>query len=162
MQGTFDINKYYGKWYQLACYSSWYSPPASYNTTAMYTPQSNDTLEVVNTTVVNGTQTTAVGSATVMSPGNLRVTFPSQERTRTAQAFGTEAHNSIKGVNYFIHKVWTDHDGVYVYAIVTDPGRTQFYLLSRTPNPSSEDYGILMKYISMNFDAKKVVQTPHY
>lgn len=158
----FDITKYCGKWYQLACYPSWYSPSTSYNTTALYSPMLDGRVLVVNSTVVDGIPNTAFGVATSIEPGKLRVDFPEKEKMQIASAFNTSPQESTEGVNYVVRNVWTNKTGEYIYAVVTDGGMDQFYLLARDPRPSLEDYDILMSYLAKHFDASRIVQTPHY
>lgn len=164
MEKTFDINEYLGTWYQLACYPSWYSPPSSYNTTAHYSKgDGGETITVVNSTITNGVRHESVGSARQVSINSLRVDFPQQEAFAVAKAFGTmPIQSSVQEANYVVHKVWTSPHGGYIYAIVTDHIKSQFYLLSRYQAPSLEDYGYLMNYVTEHFDAGRIVQTPHY
>lgn len=158
----FEINKYLGKWCQLACYPSWYSPPTSYNTTAYYAMEERGTVSVINSTTVAGVDHSSRGSATVIERGIMRVDFPDSERAFVSKAFGTRPTKTTADPNYIIHKVWTDEHGKYIYTVVTSPNKEQFYLLSRDRHPRKDDYDILMNYCGEHFDSNRIVQTPHY
>ena len=114
---TIDLNRYLGKWYQIAALPQLFS----YNTkcvTAEYSLNSDGSVKVVNKQVTqDGTPQSIEGKATVEpNSGNskLRVGF-----------FGQQPASS----NYWIVEIADD----YSYAVFSDQTKTTLWILSRTP-----------------------------
>lgn len=112
-----DLNRYLGKWYQIAALPQLFS----FNTkcvTAEYSLNPDGSVKVVNSQVLqDGTPQSIVGRATVEpNSGNakLRVGF-----------FGQQPSSS----NYWIVEIADD----YSYAVVSDASKTTWWILSRTP-----------------------------
>lgn len=173
-QFKFDIRKYLGTWYELAHYPSWFLRNDYYNTTAKYSLNRNGTIKVVNSTISQGMPIQVVGTAQYLGGNNLRVDFPIPEVANLAasQQFnvpnmnypGTAAGwtNNQLQPNYVIDRVWLNSRGDYIFAVVTDPTKNSFYLLSRSSHPSLGAYNELMTYVVANYDRDRLVQTPHY
>lgn len=114
---TIDLNKYLGKWYQIAALPQLFS----FNTkcvTAEYSLNNDGSVKVINKQVTQGgTLQTIEGRATVEpNSGNakLRVGFFGQEPTES---------------NYWIVEI----DDDYSYAVISNPTKTTWWILCRTP-----------------------------
>jgi len=148
---SFDLDKYIGApWYQLMGYLQPFQTPLDYNTTATYSLNPDGSVKVHNTTITKGEVRSATGRAVPTSiPGEFCVTFG------FFPCFS-------KHPNYVIESIWRDENGNYVAAVVTDSKRNSLYVLSRTRFPPISMYDMLIKYVHDNFNAKKVIHTPHY
>ena len=142
-----SLEKYLGKWYELMHYDSFFESNLDYNTTAEYTLLPNGTVEVVNTTYSKNKMVTIKGIAVQTEDLNLIVNFPGFPQSDK--------------VNYVVDHLWLDENYNYLYAVVTNPERSSFFLLSRIPNPSVHYYTILMNYVLANFDGSRISQVPH-
>lgn len=115
--GTIDLNRYLGKWYQIAALPQIFSFNAKC-VTAEYSLNTDGSIKVLNKQIgPDGNPAEITGRATVEpNSGNakLRVGF-----------FGQTPSAS----NYWIVEIADD----YSYAVVSDPSKTTWWLLSRTP-----------------------------
>src|SRR5579871_427909 len=82
----FDINKYLGKWYELAHYPSWFQRNDNYNTTAIYSLTGENTIKVTNSTIAEGNKIESIGVAHYLGGMNLRVDFPNSEVNKLLQS----------------------------------------------------------------------------
>lgn len=137
-----DLNRYTGLWYEIAKY------PVSFeqgcvNVTAEYTLRDDGTIGVLNT----------CGSA--------------DDSGRTIEGFATaDAKEPSKltvyffwpfGAPYWILEIGDD----YQYAVVGDPSRTYFWILSRTPALDNAIYeSILEKMPNWGYDPAKLELMP--
>ncbi len=114
---TLDLNRYLGKWYQIAALPQVFSYNASC-VTAEYSLNADGSIKVLNKQIKeDGTPSEITGKATVEpNSGNtkLRVGF-----------FGVQPAAS----NYWIVEIADD----YSYAVVSDPNKVTWWILSRTP-----------------------------
>ena len=114
---TLDLNRYLGKWYQIAALPQVFSFNASC-VTAEYSLNADGSIKVLNKQITeNGTPSEITGRATVEpNSGNtkLRVGFFGQQPTAS---------------NYWIVEIADD----YSYSVVSDPTKTTWWILSRTP-----------------------------
>ncbi|MBK9330508.1 MAG: lipocalin family protein [Sphingobacteriales bacterium] len=114
---TIDLSRYTGKWYEIASLPQIFSLGAKC-ITAEYSSNPDGSIKVLNKQVgADGRPSQIEGRATVeANSGNtkLKVAF-----------FGAEPANS----NYWIVEIADD----YSYAVVSDPTKTTFWILSRTP-----------------------------
>ena len=137
-----DLTKYTGLWYEIAKY------PVSFeegcvNVTAEYTIRDDGNVTVLNTCgEAGGEGRTIEGFATVDSdePAQLTVYF--------FFPFGAP---------YWILEVGED----YEYAVVGDPSRTYFWILSRTPQLDDATYqSILDQMPDWGYDAERLELMP--
>jgi len=169
-----DVNKYLGKWYELAHYPSWFQRNDNYNTTAEYSLNENGTIMVKNTTISNGKKVESFGTARRLSHDDFRVDFSLDEvkKLTKTEVFrdvpgfmntpGVEGTRREKEANYVVDKVYMDQDGNYMFSIVTDPRRESLYILSRQKHPSLHSFNQIMKYVVTNYDRDRLVQTGQY
>lgn len=139
-----DLERYQGVWYEIARYPNWFEQNCV-GTTAEYTLLPDGRVEVVNTcldTSLDGPARDIQGSARSADPGNakLKVSF-----------FGP-----FEG-DYWILDLGED----YEYAVVGEPARKFFWILSRTP---TLDEGTLDMIIEMmpewGYDPSRLYYVP--
>lgn len=159
----FDINKYTGIWYELSHYPTWYDLNDTYNTRANYTLNNDGTMMVHNSTFHNGVhyESKAVAKSVGCTNGpNFRVEFDKGGCKFVKPQCNKMRDHSLP--NYMVDKVFSDGNGNYRYAIVVNPSRDKFHLLSRVKNPSLAEYNEVAKYVACNYDCNKIVLTPHF
>ena len=141
-----DLNRYTGKWYEIARYPNWFQSSCA-SSTADYTANADGTIGVFNTCLaadgsVNSTiQGTArkVDSAT---NAKLKVTFPSIPFP----------------ADYWIIQLGEN----YEYAVVGEPTRSTLFVLSRTPTLDQNRLNtILAQLTDQGYDpARLIYDTP--
>ncbi|CAN5411659.1 lipocalin family protein [soil metagenome] len=145
--GSVDLQKYSGKWYEVASIPQSFQKQCVSNTTAEYASTENGLISVVNSCdTKTGERSIAEGRAKVedtVSNSKLKVTF-------------------VKIFNWvfaFGGKYWIlDVDANYSYALVGDPTRGYAWILSRTPNISGEQLSQFEKKFSeQGYDTCKIL-----
>ena len=121
-----DLKKYVGVWYEIAKIPNSFQKKCARNTTATYKLRSDGNIDVINRCVeADGSVNEAKGIAKVVdttSNAKLEVSFV-----------------SILGINLFWGDYWIiGLDKDYTYAVVGTPSRKYGWILSRTPQLSSE------------------------
>lgn len=162
---SFDQNKYLGKWYELIHYPSWFQRNDNYNTTAEYSLNSDGTIKVHNSTMSQGKLFESYGKAVYYGGSKFRVDFAPSEVSKLIDSNEFVKNNSnvaIPDVNYIVRKIYTNKDGNYVFAIVSDPKKESLYVLSRYQHPSLVAYNEIMSYVVANYNRDQLVQTPHF
>ena len=149
--GSVDLNRYTGKWYEIARYPNKFQKQCVGNTTATYSRKSNGRLEVINQCIKkDGTVDDAKGEAKIIDgSGNskLKVRFAPSSLSWLSAVWG----------DYWI----IDLGPNYEYAVIGEPDRDYFWILSRTPEMTDATYqSILRKAEKMGFEPGKVVKTP--
>lgn len=117
-----DLERYAGRWYQVAALPQPYSLQCAHDTTAEYEVLNDSTISVRNScgTLV-GPDSVIEGTATIRSDASLRVNFPD-----------VPFQDPNGPVNYRVTYLADD----YSLAIVGDPNRNSGFVLSRTPDLS--------------------------
>lgn len=118
-----DLNKYIGKWFEVASIPQSFQKKCVGNTTAEYAFADNDLISVVNSCDTNtGERSVAEGRAKVedaKTNSKLKVTFV----------------KFFDWVFAFGGKYWViDIDSGYNYALIGNPSRDYAWILSRTPS----------------------------
>ena len=139
---SIDINKYLGKWYEIARYQHSFEKDCK-NVTATYTLKEDGTIKVVNqcTNMKNNKTKKAIGSAYNIDETNskLKVSF-------FWPFYG----------NYWI----LDIDKNYSYSIIGEPSRTYFWILSREKHLDENiKQDILNKLSSYGYSEKLLIWT---
>lgn len=148
---TVDLQRYSGKWYEIARYPNKFQKQCAGNTTATYTLKPKGRVEVVNECIkANGVKDKAKGEAkTVEGSQNAKL------KVRFAPSFLS-----------FISAVWGDYWIIelgpdYSYSVVGDPDREYFWILSRKPEMSDALLQeILRRAEAAGFDPGRVQKTP--
>lgn len=146
-----DLNKYLGKWYEIAKYPNKFQKQCAGNTTATYSLKPNGRIEVLNEcTKRDGTRDSAKGEAKIPDKANnakLKVRF-------------------APSVLSFLPFVWANYWVValgpnYEYALIGEPDRKYFWILSRKPEMSDAEYqNLLRRAEGLGFVPSKVEKTP--
>lgn len=121
-----DLDRYAGKWYQVAALPQPYTLQCAHNTTAEYGVIDDSTISVRNSCgTLFGGPSVIEGTATTRSDASLRVNFP-----------GVPFQNPDGPTNYRVTHLEED----YSLAVVGDPTRSSGFVLSRTPDLSAEEW----------------------
>lgn len=146
-----DLNRYSGKWFEIARYPNKFQKKCVGNTTATYTVKEGGQIEVVNECLEKDGQTDrAKGKARIVDK-----TTNAKLKVRFAPAFLS-----------FLPMVWGDYWIIdladdYGYAAIGDPKRDYFWILSRKPELDDATYqAILRRAEQKGFDPAKVYKTP--
>lgn len=136
-----DIEKYMGKWYEIASF------PQSFQKGCSCTTADYDLMENGKVVVVNSCNT------------------PEKRKVSTGKAWVTDEETNAKlKVQFFwpfSGKYWIiDLADDYSYAVVGHPNREYLWILSRTPKMDKQTYdGILERVTAKGFDTSKLTVT---
>lgn len=146
-----DLNRYSGKWFEIARYSNKYQKNCVGNTTATYALKGDGKVSVKNECLgKDGTVIDAKGEGKIAdktSNAKLEIRF-------------------APGFLAFLPSVWGDYwiidlDEKYEYAAIGDPKREYLWILSRTPKLNDATYqNILRRVETMGFNPGKLIKTP--
>lgn len=146
-----DINKYTGKWYEIAKYPNKFQKQCVGNTTATYSLKSNGKIEVLNECLTkDGTVDVAKGEAKIADKATnakLKVRFAPK-------------------VLSFLPMVWGDYwimdlEPNYDYVVIGEPKREYFWILSRKPEMDDGTFqAILRSAEEQGFNPAKVERSP--
>jgi apolipoprotein D and lipocalin family protein len=140
-----DLNRYIGRWYEIAKYPNRFERKCDRNATAAYSIRPDGKISVVNAcTNRDGRQNKSTGWAKVVDQktgAKLKVTF-------FWPFFG----------DYWI----IDLGPNYEYAAVGEPSRKYLWILSRTPKMDDAVYAEVVSRLSAKgYDAAKLQLMPH-
>lgn len=142
-----DLNRYAGKWYEIAKYPNRFQRNCN-EATAEYMPLQNGKIQVLNTCrkAKNGQLKDILGVATVKDTetnAKLSVTFLPAWLRWTGIGAG---------------KYWViDLEPNYEYAVVSEPKRNYLWILSRSPNMKRATYdAILEKIVAQGLDPERI------
>jgi len=135
-----DLNRYLGRWYEIAKYPNRFERKCARNVTATYALRPDGKISVVNScTTHDGKVSESKGWAKVVDPNTnsrLKVTF-------FWPFFG----------DYWI----IDLGANYEYAVIGEPSRKYLWILSRTPKMDETLYAELTKRLAGHgYDASKL------
>lgn len=146
-----DLDRYKGKWYEIARYPNKFQKKCVGNVTATYEIEDDGDIEVINECLEkDGDLDRAKGEARVVDE---------QTNARLEVRFAP-------GFLSFLPFVWGDYWIIdlaedYSYAAVGDPKREYLWILSRTPELETSVYqGILRRVEEKGFKPSKLVETP--
>lgn len=145
-----DVNKYVGKWYEIAHFPMYFQRKCVSDTTANYSMNSDNTIAVINSCrTQTGEMITSKGVAYPQNKGNsqLKVSFlPSALRWIPF----------TKG-DYWVLRVDPD----YRVALVGGPTHKYLWILSRDPHLDAATYQSYVQTArDYGYDVSKLVQTP--
>lgn len=146
-----DLDKYAGRWYEIARYPNKFQKQCVGNTTATYTRKRNGKIEVLNECLKkDGTVNAAKGEAKIVDTAT-----NAKLKVRFAPGFLSFLPN-VWG-NYWVIDLGPD----YNYAVIGEPDREYLWILSRTPEMSDALYQrILGRVEERGFVPAKVQRTP--
>lgn len=147
-----DVERYAGRWYEIAKYPNRFQKSCVSDTTADYVQKSNGRLEVTNSCIKkDGKINRAVGKAKIVDK-----TTKAKLKVRFAPGFLS-----------FLGFVWGDYWIIdladdYSYAVIAEPGRNYFWILSRKPEMDDKTYqAILSRAEAKGFKSSRIVRTVH-
>lgn len=146
-----DINKYSGKWYEIAKYPNKFQKQCVGNTTATYSLKQNGKIEVLNECLTkDGTVDVAKGEAKIADKAT-----NAKLKVRFAPKFLS-----------FLPMVWGDYwimdlEPNYEYVVIGEPKREYFWILSRKPEMDDATFqAILRNAEEQGFNPAKVERSP--
>jgi len=140
-----DLNRYVGRWYEIARLPNRFEKKCTDSVTATYSVRTDDKIEVVNRCrKSSGDYTTANGNAKVV------------DKT-------TNAKLKVSFFWPFYGDYWIlDLDKNYEYAVVGAPNRKYLWILSRNPQMDENVYRqLLAKMAARGFKTEQMIKTPH-
>ncbi|MEO7085171.1 MAG: lipocalin family protein [Gemmatimonadaceae bacterium] len=147
-----DLNRYVGRWYEIARLPNRFQKDCARETTAEYEKLSDTELRVVNTcTRADGSSIRAEGKGRLADKNGPT----SKLKVRFAPAFLS-----------FLPMVWGDYWVLdlapdYSVSLVGDPKREYLWILSRTPTLDDATYQrVVDAAAAQGFDVSKLVKTP--
>ena len=139
-----DIDRYLGKWYEIALYPNWFEK-GCFRSTAFYEKMENGQIKVTNQCRMHGPDgelNEAIGKATIAD-------------SKTNAKLKVQFFWPFKGDYWII-----DLDSDYRYAIVSEPDRQYLWILSRSPIMDVQTLEILKtKIYNKGFDLTYLKQT---
>lgn len=146
-----DLERYSGKWFEIAKYPNKFQKQCVGNVTATYTLKLNNKLEVLNQCLKkDGTMESAKAEGKIADKKT-----NSKLKVRFAPA-----------ITSFLPFVWANYwiidlDPNYKWVVVAEPKREYFWILSREAELSDTTYqAILRRAEAMGFIPGKVEKTP--
>jgi apolipoprotein D and lipocalin family protein len=138
-----DLNRYAGRWYEIARYPNKFEMKCAGDVTAEYVTKGNGDMRVINTCAArDGRVVRSVGTAKIADAS-------------------TNAKLKVAFFWPFYGKYWVlDVGDKYDYAVVGEPGRDYLWILSRTPAmPDAVYEKILNRLPARGYDPEKLVRT---
>ena len=149
---TVDLDRYSGRWFEIAKYPNRFQKNCAGSTTAEYAKRPVGRVTVTNRCRrVDGSLIEAVGVARPRDAARPDATF----KVRFAPAFLS-----------FIPQVWGDYwilglPADYRYVVVGEPSREYLWILSRTAQMSDADYQAAVSVAVANgYDPARLMRTP--
>jgi apolipoprotein D and lipocalin family protein len=140
-----DLNRYLGKWFEIARLPLSWENKCAANVTATYAPRPDGKLKVLNSCVKSdGKVTQSKGTAKIAS-----------KKDRSNSKLTVTFFWPFSG-DYWI----LDLDPDYRWALVGKPSRKNLWILSRTPNLDRETVDkLLEKGNALGFDTSRIIMT---
>lgn len=139
-----DIDRYLGKWYEIALYPNWFEE-GCFRSTALYEKLENGQIKVTNQCRMhgaNGDLNEAIGIADIAD-------------SKTNAKLKVQFFWPFKGDYWII-----DLDKAYQYAIVSEPNRQYLWILSRSPKVDNQTLDTLKEKIrKKGFDLSYLIMT---
>lgn len=143
-----DLQKYMGKWFEIARLPFWYEEKCEGQPTAEYSLNNDQTVYVLNTCHNRaGELEEAEGEAWSVDPSNskLKVSFIPIPGLKT-----------LFSGDYWIIKLADD----YSYSVVSEPNQKYLWILSRTSKMDDSLYEKIVKELqSLGFDTTKLIKS---
>lgn len=147
-----DLDRYQGKWYELAKYPNRFQSQCVSDTTATYAISDDERVEVVNRCrTASGEFEEAGGIARLNGPAG-----SPKLKVRFAPAWLS-----------WLPMVWGDYwvielDEAYTLAAVSEPSREYLWILARDPNIGEQRINdLIARLTDRGFDPARIVRSPH-
>ncbi|XP_030546735.1 temperature-induced lipocalin-1-like isoform X2 [Rhodamnia argentea] len=146
-----DLQRYMGRWYEIASFPSRFQPKSGVDTRATYALQEDGTVHVLNETWTDGKRGFIEGTAYKADPGS--------DEAKLKVKFYVPPFLPIIPV---VGDYWVLHlDADYQYAIVGQPSRKYLWILSRQSHMDEEIYNQLVQTAQEEgYDVSKLHKTP--
>ncbi|KMT03574.1 hypothetical protein BVRB_8g192500 [Beta vulgaris subsp. vulgaris] len=147
-----DVQRYMGRWYEIASFPSRFQPKDGENTRATYTLNSDGaTIHVLNETWSGGKRSFIEGSA-------YKADVNSDEAKLKVKFYVPPFLPIIPVVgDYWILSL----DDNYQYALIGQPSRRYLWILCRTPHMEESIYNdLVQKAVEEGYDVSKLHKTP--
>ncbi|XP_021276354.1 temperature-induced lipocalin-1 [Herrania umbratica] len=146
-----DINRYMGRWYEIASFPSRFQPRSGVNTRATYTLNEDGTVHVLNETFTDGKRGSIEGTAYKADPksdeAKLKVKFYVPPFLPIIPVVG----------DYWV--LYIDDD--YQYALIGQPSRKYLWILCRQTHMDDEIYNqLVQKAKDQGYDVSTLHKTP--
>ncbi|XWS72609.1 hypothetical protein CRYUN_Cryun02cG0054600 [Craigia yunnanensis] len=146
-----DINRYMGRWYEIASFPSRFQPRNGVNTRATYTLNEDGTVRVLNETFTDGKRGSIEGTAYKADPksddAKLKVKFYVPPFLPIIPVVG----------DYWV--LYIDDD--YQYALIGQPSRKYLWILCRQTHMDDKIYNqLVQKAKDEGYDVSKLHKTP--
>jgi apolipoprotein D and lipocalin family protein len=144
--GSIDLQRYSGKWYEIARLPNRFQRDCASDTTATYTLRPDGKITVLNQCrTAEGKVKSARGTA------------------RLASAQGPSSKLKVTFFWPFSGDYWViDLDPDYRWAAIGEPGRSYFWVLSREPRLDEGVLsGILQRATAQGYRLENLIRTPH-
>lgn len=156
-----DINRYMGRWYQIAFYPNRFQKQCTRDVTADYKLLAYGQVEVVNTCgKADGTLDKVTGRARLQQPRFLGIPLSAPTSTAKLEVrFAPAIISWFPGVwaPYWVIQLADD----YRYSVVSEPSREYLWILARTPTlPAQDMAAIKARLQAQGFDVNKLVMLP--
>ncbi|CAL5012703.1 unnamed protein product [Urochloa decumbens] len=146
-----DLERYAGRWYEIACFPSRFQPQTGTNTRATYTLNPDGTVKVLNETWTDGRRGHIEGTAWRADPGS--------DEAKLKVRFYVPPFLPIIPVTGDYWVLHIDED--YQYALIGQPSRKYLWILCRQPHMDEEVYGALVeRAMEEGYDVSKLRKTP--
>ena len=140
----FDVNRYLGKWYEIARLPHWFEKDLV-NVTATYELNKDGTIKVINAgykKTSEGKHKVAVGKAWIPDPGEA-----ARLRVRFFWPFSAD------------YKIIRLDNENYSYSLVTSSTKKYLWILSRTPELSESIYSELVDFAAKKgYEAERLIK----
>ncbi|XP_057537895.1 temperature-induced lipocalin-1 [Amaranthus tricolor] len=146
-----DLERYMGRWYEIASFPSRFQPKDGVNTRATYSLNEDGTVHVLNETWSGGKRGFIEGTAYKADPKS--------DEAKLKVKFYVPPFLPIIPV---VGDYWILHlDADYQYALIGQPSRRYLWILSRSPVLDEEIYKqLLEKAKEEGYDINKLHKTP--
>ena len=156
-----DLQRYQGRWYQIAYYPNVFQRQCVGNTTADYRLLLTGQVEVTNRCrTADGSVSQVVGAARVKPPKFFGV--PVAKGTDTAKLEVRFAPSFLAWLNAVWAPYWVIQlPDDYRYAVVGEPSRKFLWILSRTPTLDASDRAVIeAKLVEQGYDVSLLKEEP--
>ncbi|KAL9242483.1 hypothetical protein vseg_016476 [Gypsophila vaccaria] len=146
-----DLQRYMGRWYEIASNPSFFQPRKGENTRATYSLNPDGTVHVINETWSNGKRDAIEGTAYKADANS--------EDAKFKVKFYVPPFLPIIPVvgDYWILAL----DADYQYALIGEPRRRYLWLLCRQPHMDEDTYQqLLLTATHQGYDVSKLHKTP--
>ncbi|KAF5749534.1 apolipoprotein D [Tripterygium wilfordii] len=146
-----DVQRYMGRWYEIASFPSFFQPKNGVNTRATYTLKDDGTVNVLNETWSDGKRSYIEGTAYKADPNS--------DEAKLKVKFYVPPFLPIIPVTGDYWVLYLDDD--YQYALIGGPTKKYLWILCRQTHMDDEIYNMLLqKATDDGYDVSKLHKTP--